>query len=298
MVCAKTGIPGASFAALGAFDSFSMIDIIRYEMIFGSISEYGEEYAASFEEEEAKRLTADGYDESEVQEVIDEKYGYDLRTLSIAFENWGLIEDTLHHGVPFEVVINEKDLLARAPLVNSLEGSACSHISRSCDIRWLCFPSFGDNAIGYTFGHSSRQYGYHAASEYVIGWETCDDPTINEDLIFLPGTAKNDACGSCRSDAFCESNQCRLDGYCLGTSGSMPTFCPDGFPDGTTRGPCSYSTDCESGRCEHAFSVFDPLGGACYEKLEIGLGCNEHNDCKSGYCSWSFKCGESSDLFE
>lgn len=284
MVTSKTGIPGASFAALGAFDAFSTLDIKAYELFFNSsISVYGTEYEASFEAEEASKLTAEGYDKSEVQEVIKEKYGEDLRTYSIAFEYMGLIADTLHDGVPFEVVINAKDRLATAFLVNSLEGSACSHISKSCDIRWLCFPDMPP--VQYTLGHSSVHYASHAASEFIVGWGgDCADATINEDLIFLPGTAKNGACGSCRREAFCVSNKCSSEGYCFESStGLMPTFCPDG-----NRGPCSDSTECVSGRCE----LTGLADYSCYEQKENGSSCNEHTDCLSGYCNYFFRCAD------
>ena len=293
LVCSETGIPGAAFAPLGAFDPFSVKDINNYEAEYGSLSVYGSVYEAAFEAEEKNRLIAEGYSESEVQEVIAEKFGADPRTQFIATEYNGFVTNTLHDDVPFQVVINEADILSRGvSVLDILESSACKHISKSCDIRWLCFP------FAYTLGHSGQKYRYHAAYKYFVGWGDCDEVTTNKDLIHLPGTAKNDACEYCQEDAFCTSNKCQLDySVCYGTeAGSMPTFCPDG-----TRGPCSYSTDCESGRCELAFSsVFDPLGGACYEKLEIGSGCNEHNDCKSDHCSWWLTCESSdgSDLFE
>lgn len=284
MVCSETGIPGGSFAALGAFDPFSVLDQAAYELAFGAISVYGSEYEANFEAEQAQRLTAGGYDKSEVQAVIKEKYSADARTRLIALEYNGLIENTLHDDVRFEVVLNTYDLLARFPAENGVDGSACAHISRSCDIRWLCFPG----TPHFTLGHSSTEYSYHAASEFVVGWGDCADATGDKDLIHLPGTAKNDACASCRTDAFCTSNKCSLDdNVCFGTAaGSMPTFCPDG----TTRGPCSDSTVCVSGRCELAVSLFDPLGGACYDKLENGSLCNEHTDCLSGNCNFVFLC--------
>lgn len=290
LVCSETGIPGASFAALGAFDPFSLMDRESYEKQFGSnFDGYGTELKNVFNAEQAARLTLEGYDVDEVRSVVDTRYWEDARHRFVREEYNGLVENNKHNGVKFEVVMNTYDMLAQ-PL-SSADGAACSHISSSCDVRWTWFPA-SPSTIG---GHSSLYYAFKATSEFTIGWDELADVTTNTELIFLPGVQKNLACDYCESDAFCESGKCdndlSSDRVCYGTSsGKMPTFCPsNSVAGGDTRGPCDNASECESGRCEwHSINPFSAY--RCYDKIDNGGSCTEHSDCKSNYCNWLFRC--------
>ena len=280
----ETGIPGASFAALGAVDPFSLLDQASYVKVFGEdLSTFAGEYQAEFDKLQSERLGSLGYSEKEILNILDEKYGADPRQRFIKAEYNGLVTNTKHNNVRFEVVLNTFDKLAR-PL-SSLDGSACSHIAKSCDIRWLWFQP-----VLIALGHSMELYSYYTPSKFTQGWQNMAQAKGNESLINLPGVTKNMACGYCSSDAFCESNKCSMGiGACLGAGGLMPTFCPASDDEIKTRGPCSDSNMCQSGRCESLSTLQSSY--YCYDKLETGESCNENSDCISNYCSWWFKCG-------
>jgi hypothetical protein len=287
LVCSETGIPGASFAALGAFDPFSLMDRASFETQFGvgNFDDYGAEIQNAFNAEQATRLALEGYDVDEVRSVVDERYWEDARHRFAREEYNGLVENNKHNGVQFEVVMNTYDLAAQ-PL-SSMDGAACSHISSSCDVRWTWFPA----SLSTSGGHSSLYYAFKATSEFTTGWDEWADVTRNNELIFLPGVQKNLACDYCESDAFCESGKCDTsDGVCYGTSGKMPTFCAiNSATGGDTRGPCDNASECESGRCEwHSINPFSEY--RCYDRIDNGGWCNEHSDCKSNYCNWGFYC--------
>jgi hypothetical protein len=116
LVCSETGIPGASFAVLGAFDPFSKAD----------------------------------------QESGNTSYN-------------GLVKNSMHQDIAFVVVINNYDL---ASVIASLDGRACSHITSSCNVRWLWFGDSIYEAYSSTAGHSSGYYALMAATEFTRGWES------------------------------------------------------------------------------------------------------------------------------
>jgi hypothetical protein len=167
LVCSETGIPGASFAALGAFDPFSLMDRASFETQFGvgNFDDYGAVIQNAFNAEQATRLALEGYDIDEVRSVVDERYWEDARHRFAREEYNGLVENNKHNGVQFEVVMNTYDLAAK-PL-SSMDGAACSHISSSCDVRWTWFPA----SLSTSGGHSSLYYAFKATSEFTTGWD-------------------------------------------------------------------------------------------------------------------------------
>ena len=286
LVCSETGIPGASFAALGAFDPFSLEDRTNYENKYGNMDSYGTEIRDAFNAEQSNMLATEGYDVDEIREIIEGRYWEDSRHRFIREEYNGLVTNNLHNGVQFEVVMNTYDMAAQ-PL-SSIDGAACSHIASSCDVRWTWFGAWPSTS----FGHSSEFYAYKATSEFTIGWDEWDEVKRNDALVFLPGVQKNLACDYCETNAFCESGRCDTSDYvCYGTStGKMPTHCPDNsVAGGETRGPCDNASECVSGRCE--WHSFNPLSEyRCYERIDNGGWCNEDSDCKSNNCNWWWYC--------
>jgi len=53
---------------------------------------------------------------------------------------------------------------------------------------------------------------------------------------------------------------------------------------------CRVGSDCDSGRCE---GYTKPQ---CEARLALGGTCNEHSDCLSDYCAWSYVCENPEDL--
>ena len=87
---------------------------------------------------------------------------------------------------------------------------------------------------------------------------------------------KRQSCETCNEDTDCTSGKCVLRSarfVCANNDGLMDDDCY-----------CDWSSQCSSGRCE-GFFPFE-----CKPKLEKGKRCNEHNDCLSNQCSWSWKC--------
>lgn len=81
-----------------------------------------------------------------------------------------LVEKTFHDSVRFEVLVNTYDMLARNfrfGRLNRSRGDECSHITSSCNVRWLWFPARKHS----NFGHSRYYYSLIAATEYARGWE-------------------------------------------------------------------------------------------------------------------------------
>jgi len=284
LVCSETGIPGASFAALGAFDPFSLLDRTNYELLYGNIDTYGTEIRRKYEQLQSNMLKSEGYDDDEIRKIIEEKYMEDPRHRFIREEYNGLVTNNMHNDVQFEVVMNTYDLAAR-PL-SSFDGAACSHITSSCNMRWTWFTA----SLSTLFGHSAELYAYKATSEFTIGWDGFDEVNRNDALIFLPEVKKNLLCDYCETDAFCESGKCDTS-VCYGSAKmKMPTFCPENsVTGGDTRGPCNTGSECKSDRCEWQYNPFSNY--ACYDRLNNGEWCNEDSDCKSNDCKWWWKCG-------
>ena len=82
------------------------------------------------------------------------------------------------------------------------------------------------------------------------------------------------SCSACDEDSDCagRDSQC-LFFKCSNEKGLMDDNC---F--------CRAGSDCDSGRCE---GFTHPQ---CEAPLALGGTCNEHSDCMSDYCAWSFVC--------
>ena len=205
LVCSETGIPGASFAALGAFDPYSQAD----------------------------------------QELGNTSYN-------------GLVENNMHQNTAFEVVMNTYDI---ASAIASIDGSACSHITSSCNVRWLWFGDSIYEAYSSTAGHSSVYYSLMAATEFTRGWESYEEATIDPTLTLLPGVQGNHAYDCCFVPAMCDSGRCGDEWLGCYGSGGMPTTCPaqsiamsEGSSRVSNRGYCYSGSDCASNRCEFSSS--------------------------------------------
>ena len=286
MVCSMTGIKGASFGAIGAFDPFSRLDeglafldeLASRTNITESIESLTEDYRST--------LLSFGYDIDDIAKYIS---NVDVGNyLTRAYEYNGFMNSTLHDGVEFEVVMNVHDVPARG--LSSMDGSACSHIASSCDLRWTWFG--GGTFYEHTLGHSSADYGFNVISKWTRGY---DKKNVNEDFdkIFLPGVKKNVACDFCDRNEYCESNSCNLDlEQCSADGGKLPTLCPSNSVSSNARSDCEDSGDCSSNRCEfHSNPVWAALGyGQCYDRLGATAWCNEHSDCSSNYCNTFFTC--------
>ncbi len=286
MVCSMTGIPGASFAALGAFDPFSRYDKSAMDLIdMDSIPEVAIETSKGIYRDTLRRQ---GYDEEDIEEVVS---ALDVRDLLSRLEYNGLIEDTLHDGVKFEVVMNVHDIPART--FGSIDGNQCSHIASSCDLRWTWFGG-GPEFWEYSMGHSSSNYAFNVNSKWTRGNQAENEATIDYSKVFLPGVTKNLVCDPCENDDYCESGSCDVGKKkCFGNGGKYPTFCPDTSSTPKKRTDCYENYECLSGIClPHPDDFWAALGyGLCYDnKLDVGATCEEDSDCKSDYCDWQFKC--------
>ena len=243
LVCSETGIPGASFAALGAFDPYSQAD----------------------------------------QELGNTSYN-------------GLVENNMHQNTAFEVVMNTYDI---ASAIASIDGSACSHITSSCNVRWLWFGDSIYEAYSSTAGRSSVYYSLMAATEFTRGWESYEEATIDPTLTLLPGVQGNQAYDCCFVPAMCDSGRCGDEWLGCYGSGGMPTTCPAesyamsaGADRASKRGYCYSGSDCESTRCEFSSkpSLFLYNIGECWDQKGFNAWCNEDSDCISGNCSWAWVC--------
>jgi len=267
MVCTDTGIEGASFAALGAVDPFSL-----------SEQSFGESLETSVKD--ARRaLRSRGYNENDINTIMD---SINPSNEFAKFEYNGLITGTQHNKKKFEVVMNKYDIPARA--LASADGSHCSHISSSCDMRWLWFDrdsiTGGNGDIVAFFGHSSNRYSYYTSTEFTTGWELESKKRGNPDLYHLPGLMKNYACDLCTENEMCQDSYCFTDlQQCSGVNDKMPTLCDsksssaDGKKD--VHASCRADSYCHSGRCEFrgvdsCFFSFDCSWGVCYEKEDNG----------------------------
>jgi len=240
MVCSKTGIPGASFAALGAFDPFSKRDELSVAVEQNGL--YGSAILRAIEEI-AEIFSDFGYDTEDVQSFVDSFTDEDLKRRLVETEYNGLILDTLHDGVKFEVVLNTFDKLAR-PL-SSVDGSACSHIARSDDVRWLWFR-------GGT-GHSVQYYTYDTITAYTHGWVEEEEKQGSLDNLWLPGVQRNDVCDYCVDDRYCDSGLCDTTyDRCLLEDGKKVTVCPSGTTNAGEHWRCRRDDECVSGKCRRS----------------------------------------------
>jgi hypothetical protein len=240
MVCSKTGIPGASFAALGAFDPFSKKDDLSV-----AVQQHGLYGAAllRFAEEVTDIFSDLGYDTGDVESYLESLTDEDLKRHLVETEYDGLILDTLHNGVKFEVVLNTFDKLARP--VSSVDGSACSHIARSDDLRWLWFRGGS--------GHSVQFYTYGTTTAYTHGWVEEEEKEGSLDTLWLPGVQRNDVCDYCDDDRYCDSALCDTTyNRCLLEDGKKVTVCPRGTNDAGKRWRCRNDDECVSGKCRRS----------------------------------------------
>ena len=268
MVCSMTGFKGASFGAIGAFDPFSRVD----------------EAFADGSAVETSKLSIFGYDLDDIAKYVSDHIG----NYMISYK--GLIQETLHDGVEFEVVMNVHDIPART--IASMDGATCSHIARSCDLRWTWFG--GEPNDKHNYGHSSTQYALNSISKWTRGY---DNDNVNEDFdkIFLPDVTKNVACDFCDRNEYCESNSCNLDlEQCNADGGKLPTLCPSNSGNSDAHSACLEDDDCLSGRCD--WPVWESSEERkCYDKLSANFWCNQHNDCSSNYCNTFFACANKQD---
>jgi hypothetical protein len=280
MVCSMTGIPGASFGAIGTFDPFSKNDEEEIDSVLNSPSGYQDALNLY-----RKELYSLGFSDKDIKDLLDSVDREDLKDTLISKEYNGLINTTYHDGKKFEVVLNKNDLPAR--VLVDVDGSACSHIAQSCDVRWTWFSE------EYTHGHASVQYAYNTNSKWTRGYEDEAGATIDWNKIFLPNVKKNLPCGFCDRGEYCEYGRCN--GHyemCEEQGGGIPTFCPATLETDKTRADCRSDNDCHSRRCEFHSNPFwaAQFYYQCYDRLPNNSACNEHSDCQSGYCSWWWTC--------
>mmetsp|Transcript_5382 Transcript_5382/g.8481 ORF Transcript_5382/g.8481 Transcript_5382/m.8481 type:complete len:702 (-) Transcript_5382:184-2289(-) len=159
-----------------------------------------------------------------------------------------IFRNNYHHGVRFEVVMNSYDIVART--VASMEGSECSFITSSCNVRWLYF-----NRMNPFQNHSPNNYAMETNQEYSRGWSE-ETQISNPNLVQLPGVSLNKRCDFCFRDAQCEESlYCNLvTGYC--GQRNAPTYCPANSASGSsTRSQCVFQEHC-SGYCDDS-SCYD-----------------------------------------
>jgi len=280
LVCSELGVEGASFGAIGAFDPYSLADEFVIDTIVGGADTVMESYRAA--------LSFAGYTSEEIDEYMEEFTVEELRNMLIVAEYNGLIQNTAHNGVKFEVVKNTFDYVARA--IGSIDGSQCSHIASSCEVRKLWFGA----SVQTTLGHAGWAYESYSTAFYTIGWEEEIQAQIDWNNLFLPGVKKNVVCDRCMNgvDDWCESNNCyEPEGECR-IGDKLPSTCPAESERSNQRSDCDVNSDCDSGRCD---SHEDPFFASllyfqCYEQVPDGSTCNESSDCLSGYCGYFFYC--------
>merc|ERR1712194_232761 len=113
------------------------------------------------------------------------------RTMLIVAEYNGLIQNTAHNGVKFEVVKNTYDYVARS--IGSIDGSQCSHIASSCDVRKLWF----EGSVATTGGHAGWGYQSYSSAYYTRGWQDKLEAEVDWEKLFLPDVKKNVVCDFC-----------------------------------------------------------------------------------------------------
>jgi len=273
LVCSELGIQGASFGAIGAYDPFSVVDQGVVDSIIGVVEQVGinniivADYTQS--------LLNLGYEPEEIEEFTTALTVSELKNMLIVSEYNGLIKNTAHAGVKFEVVKNTYDYVARS--IGSIDGSQCSHIAKSCEIRKLWF-----GVSGRTGGHASWAYQSYSSAYYTRGWQDESEAEVDWEKLFLPDVRKNVVCDNCFDgvDEWCDSGNC-FEGECR-VEDRLPTYCPADSMSPEERADCNDNDDCETGRCDFQ----------CYETDNIGDLCNENSDCESGRCNWWFRCAD------
>ena len=284
LTCSELGIQGASFGAIGAFDPYSLADVNEVDEIVAGIENSGTEKAVinGYIDEIRTMFSSLGYSEEDINSEIQNIFGYSeedinleiqninlesLRRSLISLEYNGLIQNTAHAGVKFEVVKNEYDYVARA--IGSLDGSQCSHIASSCKVRKLWFEA----SLETFAGHSGWAYAQHTNAFFTRGWQLETDAIVRWDKLFLPGVDKNALCDPCFGgvDEWCDSGSCS-DGQCR-VGDKLPTFCParSRFPEQRPECP-NGNDDCVSDRCELA--AIESILYVCYDKLPSGEVCS------------------------
>lgn len=303
LTCSELGIQGASFGAIGAFDPYSLADANIVNGIMAEIElNVGAEIAVinGYIDEIRTMFSSLGYSEEDINLEIQKLLGYSgvdinveiqnislesLRRSLISLEYNGLIQNTAHAGVKFEVVKNEYDYIARA--IGSLDGSQCSHIASSCEVRKLWFEA----SVTTTSGHSSWAYAQNTNAFFTRGWQPETDAIVRWDKLFLPGVDKNALCDLCLGgeDEWCDSGSCS-DGQCK-VGDKLPTFCPARSLWPEQRPACpNGNDDCVSDRCElgviqstilsivpgvgDVFETVSLPGQVCYDKLPYGVVCS------------------------
>jgi hypothetical protein len=118
--------------------------------------------------------------------------------------------------------------------------------------------------------------------EVWTSWKRCVATHCNSDDDCATGRCdsgqcltKATSCMPCDEDSDCDGD----DSMCLFF------LCSNEFGKMDNNCFCRIGSDCDSGRCE-GWS-FSPM---CEARLANGASCNEHSDCISDYCSWSFVC--------
>ena len=273
MVCSETGIKGASFGALGAFDPLSVLDSTTISVPASSTE------ADDLKAKYRQMLEARDYDDEDIEELLSNLSGRDL---AIRTGYKGLITETQHDGVEFEVVMNVHDIFAGSFNIVA-DGSGCVHVASSCDLRWTWF----DFDLEHTFGHSSLHYAFNVNSKWTKGNAPEANATIDYSKIFLPGVKKNVACDFCDRNDYCESGSCHLgQERCHEAGGRLPTSCPSDSKTPLKPSSCDEDNDCTSARCDlHQDPGWAVLGySQCYDRLGEGESCDEDNDCTSGRC--------------
>ena len=284
LTCSELGIQGASFGAIGVFDPYSLADVSIVDGIIAGIENSGTETAVinGYIDEIRTMFSSLGYSEEDINSEIQNLLGYSeedvnleiqninletLRRSLISLEYNGLIQSTAHAGVKFEVVKNEYDYVARA--IGSLDGSQCSHIASSCEVRKLWFEA----SLETTSGHSGWAYAQNTNAFFTRGWQPETDAIVRWDKLFLPGVDKNALCDPCLGgvDEWCDSGSCS-DGQCR-VGDKLPTFCParSRFPEQRPECP-NGNDDCVSDRCELA--AIESILYVCYDKLPSGEVCS------------------------
>mmetsp|Transcript_7215 Transcript_7215/g.8228 ORF Transcript_7215/g.8228 Transcript_7215/m.8228 type:complete len:770 (+) Transcript_7215:86-2395(+) len=228
-----------------------------------------------------------------------------------------IFQNNYHHNVPFEVVMNNYDIVART--VSSMEGSECSYITSSCNVRWLWFDPLDirsagvyvavGGVVGGLLGGSTgallgagagAAYGgagsaageNHAASNYAMevnqdhsrGWST-EIATGDPNLVQLPGVSLNKRCDFCFKDIQCEEGL-DCNGLHCGRENAQ-TYCPEDSAVGASANSyCTNQKGC-SGYC-------DDDGRCQFEKADVEP-CWDNFECASGRCVWwtsylSYRC--------
>ena len=158
------------------------------------------------------------------------------------------------------------------------------------------------NALMATGTYPIRNKGYIAGSLCSEDKE-CESKDCGAETHFTFNRCIGTAC---EKDQECDSERCDS-GLCIPKLGSCMACDEDsdcngqdskclffkcsneqGFMDNNCF--CRVGSDCDSGRCE---GYTKPQ---CEARLALGGTCNEHSDCLSDYCAWSYVCENPEDL--